>query len=368
MSDADFLRRLTPEERRKPNVRNIVLTALRSAVRPDVAYYEQLLTELQARLPPWRGRPLPRETIRTDPYTLPILERMAPLGNGARAKLGVVIAQRKQREEAAAQQQKRANQIEGCRMKYGRRINQIAARWRKEHPCYRPTITTARLIARQVLGVARVEAVLPGIVLGEVTRQAGIARRRASTLACGGEPRPMLARWPALKVERTEKRVRDCLTTSTYYHSSRSSFDARHEISISFGRTVTAEGKTTFGGYQKYGRQGWRKTHVDWHTSLVLPSDWWTQVARLGSHLVEGYLVLGVGDALPAKKGRQAVAASILVQHVGAKVSVREVALIREARGTWAVASLPTMTALDHLLETMPTVRKPPRRRQQFVH
>lgn len=100
----------------------------------------------------------------------------------------------------------------------------------------------------------------------------------------------------------------------------------------------------------------------------MLPNDWWTQVTLLGSHLVEGYLVLGLGEVLPAKKGYEAVAASIMIQHAGAKVSVREVALIREAGGTWAVASLPTMTALDHLLETMPTVRKPPRRRRQFVH
>jgi hypothetical protein len=345
-----------------------VLSALRNEVRPDIAYYERILTEMQTRLPRWRGRRQPWESIRTDPYTLPILERMAPLGNGVRAKLGVVIAQRKQREEAAARQSKLEKQIEECRRKYGYRINRIAARWRKEHPYGHPTIANARRLSRQVLGIARVEAVLPGIVRREVTRQADIARQRASTLDREGEPIPMLARWPTLKIERTEKRVRQCLTTSTYYHSSRSRFDARHEISISFGGTVAAEGKTTFGGYQKYGRQGWRKTHVDWHTSLVLPSDWWSQVTRLGSHLVEGYLVLSVGDALPAKKGHEAVAASILVQHAGAKVSVREVAFIRELSGGWAVAPIPTMTALDHLLETMPMVRKPPRRRQQFVH
>jgi hypothetical protein len=344
-----------------------VLTALRNEVRPDVAYYEQLLTELQARLPPWRGRRHPWETIPTDPYSLPILERMAPLKDGVRAKLGTVIARRKQREEAAAQQRKFEKNIEECRRKYGYRINQIAARWRKEHPYAQPTIANARLLSRQFLGVPRAEASLPGIVRGEVARQASIAQHRASNARAPDEPQPMLARWPTLKIELINHRVRECLTNSTYYHSSRSSFDARHEIAISFGGAVAAEGKTTFGGYQKYGRQGWRKTHVDWHTSLVLPSDWWMQVARLGSHLVEGYLVLGLGDPLPAKNGHEAITASILIQHAGAKLSVREVALIRETGGAWAVASMPAMTVLDHLLETMPTVRKPARRRQ-LVH
>ena len=157
-------------------------------------------------------------------------------------------------------------------------IARVAAHCRAKH-------VTAKLPilkhARQVLGRDRLPSDTPDAVREEIERQKAVAETRTGVPAPIDEP--VVQRWPSIKLARALAVITPVIIESGHYHTSQAkgSYGAQHTLTITWGEP-DASGKTVHGGSQKYGRSGWHRTHVNWHSTTTLPRDWYTRVRPLG--------------------------------------------------------------------------------------
>jgi len=311
-TDQEFLGMLTVEERRLSEPPD------RLPWPYDWKYYADVLTQARAALPAWRKR---RNTV-SDQYSLPILDRPAKRGYGYIPTLRQQIAARKQREAQAAEAAKKAAKLDALRLKYGSKINAIAAGFSTASST---TLDVIRVTAREFFGVKKIESELPSLVKLEIARQEKVRSTRCSPhdlnrTRCPGQ---FAAEWPARKEKLAESLALKLLTHGVYKtptHGQRIRIVWENDANT---HEVQDGEKSAEWDNSRSRRYRHLPVGYSWNRTVLVAPTWRHTLLELEMHDgVEGMMVVSVGNPAPVANmvKEQAYHVRLVKQGVGSSL------------------------------------------------